>query len=293
MTTDAAPDLIIPVDKPIGPTSHDVVARARRALGTRRIGHTGTLDPFASGLLILCVGGATRLVEYLTGLTKRYHATARLDAFTDTDDGTGQRITETDAWRSVSREAVESALGEMVGEQLQTPPAYSAKKLAGRRAYEIVRSGEVPELAPVSVHIYQLELKRFELPGIEFEVECSSGTYVRAIARDLGLRLGTGGYLTELRRTGIGNTTIVQAITLDELSDPERVRAASILPADALPHLARIDVDENEAKRLRFGQAIPHPASKGEVLIMYNRELLAVGFSDGLSVRPRKVLQAG
>lgn len=291
MKTDAAGDLILPVDKPVGPTSHDVVARARRALGTRRVGHTGTLDPFASGLLILCVGGATRLVEYLTGLPKGYRATARLDAFTDTDDATGQRIAENDAWRSLTCEKIEAALHGLQGDQLQMPPAYSAKKLAGRRAYEIARGGEVPELTPVPVHIHHIALTRCELPEIEFEVECSSGTYVRALARDLGVRLGAGGYLSELRRTSIGNTSIDQAISLDDLADAVRVRAAAIAPADALPQIARIEVDEDEARRLRFGQAIAHPAVPGEVLIMHDGQLLGVGFSDGLGVRPRKVLQ--
>jgi len=292
MKTDGAADLIIPVDKPVGPTSHDVVAIARRALGTRRIGHTGTLDPFASGLLILCVGRATRLVEYLTGLPKGYHATARLDAFTGTDDATGEHVAANDVWRTLTRGSVEAALEAMLGEQQQVPPAYSAKKLEGRRAYEIARAGEVPALAPVTVRIDRIQLTRFDLPEIEFDVACSSGTYIRAIARDLGVRLGTGGYLSALRRTSIGAVSIDQAISLEELTDRERVDSAAIAPVDALPQFARVDVNDEEARRLRFGQTIPHPAPPGEVLIMHNRELLGIGFSNGSNLRPRKVLHS-
>jgi tRNA pseudouridine55 synthase len=187
---------ILPVDKPVGPTSHDVVATARRALGMRRIGHTGTLDPFASGLLLLCVGPATRLAEYLSGLPKSYTGTMRLGVVTATDDPEGEILEVNEDWRSLRREQVDRALRSQEGARLQWPPKFSAKKIQGKRAYAIARSGGEVQPEPVPVQIYRAEVTRFDPPEVEFEVDCSTGTYIRAIARDVGKDVGVGAHLT-------------------------------------------------------------------------------------------------
>src|SRR3954470_7378446 len=191
----AAPNGVLPVDKAVGPTSHDAVAAVRRALKTREVGHTGTLDPFASGLLLVCVGRATRLAEYLTGLPKTYVATMRLGEATDTDDLTGEVIHSSDAWRSLSKDAIADALRAQVGTIQQLPPSYSAKKVAGERLYAAARRGETVERKPVAVTIHSIRVLGIDLPDVEFEVECGAGTYIRAIARDTGAALGVGGHL--------------------------------------------------------------------------------------------------
>jgi tRNA pseudouridine(55) synthase len=208
---------VIPVDKPAGPTSHDVVAMTRRALGTRRVGHTGTLDPFATGLLLVCVGSATRLAEYLTGLPKSYTATLRLGESTDTDDFEGTVVRSNAKWRSTSREDVVRALERQQGEILQVPPRYSAKKVEGKRSYAVAREGGDMALSPVPVTIHAIRVTRFNPPDVEFEVDCSRGTYIRAIARDAGDELGVGAHLVALRRTRIrdGRGAVVTVGTFD------------------------------------------------------------------------------
>lgn len=284
---------VLPVDKPEGVTSHDVVAAARRALGTRRIGHTGTLDPFASGLLLLCVGPATRLAEYLIGLPKAYRATLRLGITTDTDDRTGEVVEESAGWQGLSREAVEAALETQRGRIRQVPPAYSAKKVAGRRAYDRARRGETVELAPVEVEIYRLEVVSIDLPEVVFEVECSSGTYIRAIARDVGAVLGVGGHLATLRRTRIGRHDVQDAVPLSRLDDASAVQSAWLSPLDALSHMPRIDVDAEDAAALRNGRRIRRPDRDAPeyvpLAIAYQEELLAVGDIEEGRLRPRKV----
>src|SRR5690606_5028509 len=172
---------VLPVDKPAGPTSHDVVAQARRALGERRIGHTGTLDPFASGLLLLCVGRATRIAEYLTDMPKAYRATMRLGAATDTDDATGSVVAESDAWRTLDDATIRAAFAAEAGRRPQRPPAYSAKKIAGERAHRLARRGEIVELPDVDIEVHAIEVIAIALPEITFHVRCSSGTYIRSI----------------------------------------------------------------------------------------------------------------
>jgi tRNA pseudouridine55 synthase len=247
---------VLPVDKPEGPTSHDVVARARRALGTRKIGHTGTLDPFASGLLVLCVGRATRLAEYLTGLPKSYVAEARLGVETDTLDREGRVVSETDGWEGLTREEIESAAAELVGEIEQVPPQFSAKKVGGEAMHRKARRGEVVELASVPVTIHALDVEEVYLPTVTFAVRCSSGTYVRALARDLGERLAVGAHLTGLRRTSVGDHDVGRAVSLDDLDTPGVVARARMSPVEALGHLPRIEVDAEAARRIRHGQRI-------------------------------------
>ena len=284
-------NFVLPVDKPVGPTSHDVVARARRALGEKRVGHTGTLDPFASGLLLLCVGRATRLAEFLSGLDKTYIADVMLDAFTDTDDRTGQRITETDAWRLIDEARVREALAHFTGTISQVPPAYSAKKVQGERSYRAARRGEELELQPVQVTIHSLRLLHYAPPLVRVEVDCSSGTYIRALARDIGAFLGTGGYLLELRRTRVGEFGVERAVTLERLEDPDAVSAHAIRPLDALRHIPRVDVDAVTVDRLRHGQRVPieQPVEEGTVAVASDNELIAIAtMKDGV-LHPRKV----
>jgi tRNA pseudouridine55 synthase len=210
-------DGVLVVDKPRGPTSHDVVDRVRRALRTRRAGHTGTLDPFATGVLPVCVGRATRLARFLSGGEKEYVATVRLGFATTTDDLTGEPLGAR-APADVAPAALAGALGSLVGSFDQVPPAFSAKHAGGRRLYELARRGEaVPRPAtPVTVHAIRL-LGR-EGDAVEIAVRCSAGTYVRALARDLGDRLGTGAHLTALRRTRSGPFDLSQSVSGDDLA---------------------------------------------------------------------------
>ena len=287
--TEAA-SFVVPVDKPEGPTSHDVVAIARRAFGTRRIGHTGTLDPFASGLLLLCVGNATRISEYLTDLPKTYRATARLDGRTLTDDNTSEVMEPSDRWQHLNIDQVKDALQSQVGEIMQMPPQYSAKKIAGERAYEIARRGDVAALVANPVTIYDITLLSADLPEIVFDVECSSGTYIRAIARDVGALLGTGGYLTKLRRTSIGKHDVAQAVAANELADKEKVKRAALTAVQALSHLPAIELDEAQERAIRFGQSIETTArSKGPLQLVREEKLVAIAEADGTRIRPRKV----
>ena len=286
---------VLPVDKPAGPTSHDVVARARRALGTRRVGHTGTLDPFATGLLLLCVGPATRLSQYLTGLDKTYEATAVLGARTETDDPEGAVVASDDRWRGLSREEVEAALAARVGRQSQVPPAFSAKKVGGEAAHRKARRGEAVALEAAEVEVYEAGLLELALPEVRFRVRCSSGTYVRALARDLGGDLGTGAHLSALRRTGVGPFSVEGALSLEALDDRAAVAAAWVSPARALAHLPAVEVSADEAARLAHGQAL-RPASGaapagGPVAAVREGELVAVGEMEEGALRPRKVFQ--
>ncbi len=291
-----APELtgVLPVDKPEGPTSHDIVARARRALGTRRIGHTGTLDPFASGLLLLCLGRATRIAEYLTGLDKTYQARARLGAVTDTDDRTGAVLAQSDAWRTLDAAGVEAAARALEGPQLQVPPAYSAKKVEGERMYRRARRGEEVELPAVPVTVHRIEVLGLELPDVDFEVECSSGTYIRALARDLGERLGTGAHLTALRRTRVGAVDVGLAVPADRLDDAEAVRAAWLSSADALAHLPRVEVSAGQAGELAHGGPIFAPAelpADTPIAVAEGGDLVAIAEYIAGMLRPRKVFR--
>ncbi|MGE0456515.1 MAG: tRNA pseudouridine(55) synthase TruB [Vicinamibacteria bacterium] len=204
------------VDKPRGPTSHDVVARVRRALGMRRAGHTGTLDPFATGVLVVCLGRATRLARFLAEGDKLYEAEVRLGFATSTDDLEGEPLGPL-RQPEISREAVLAACARLVGSHLQRPPAFSAKRVGGRRAYALARAGRPTQPDPVPVTVHALELLAFEGSRLEFRVRCSPGTYVRALARDLGEALGTGAHLGALRRTESGGFALEEALPLDQI----------------------------------------------------------------------------
>ncbi|MDX1495898.1 MAG: tRNA pseudouridine(55) synthase TruB [Longimicrobiales bacterium] len=293
-----AGDYVLPVDKPEGPTSHDVVAMARKALGTRKIGHTGTLDPFASGLLVLCVGRATRLAEYLTGLEKSYVARARLGVTTDTLDREGDVVEERDGWQDLTRKRIEEGLSAFVGEVRQVPPQFSAKKVGGEAMHRKARRGETVALDPVPVTIHSMELLAVELPDITFAVRCSTGTYVRALARDVGQRLGVGAHLTELRRTRVGAFSVDDALTVEDLEDADRVASARIVPADAMSHLPRVELDDAGAARIRHGQRVPVPAASlpgaaiGAVIAVLDDDLVAVARLEDGVLRPSKVFPA-
>jgi tRNA pseudouridine55 synthase len=289
---------ILPVDKPVGPTSHDVVAMARRALKTRRIGHTGTLDPFASGLLLLCLGPSTRLAEYVAAQPKSYVATMRLGTVTDTDDHLGEPLRTSEGWSEVTEEEVRAALDGQLGEIQQIPPRFSAKRVAGERMYDVARRGEHVELSPVTVTVREIELLAFSPPEVRFRVDCSSGTYIRAIARDVGAALGVGAHLTQLRRTRIGTHDVGEAIPVDRLDEAEAVEAALLPPSAAVSHLPRVPVDTEAQQALRHGGSVPlddfekrdeQDFSGPIALVSPEGELLAIGERVGGRVQPRKV----
>ena len=253
-------DGVLVVDKPAGPTSHDVVDHVRRSLRLRRVGHTGTLDPFATGVLPVCVGKATRLARFLAAGEKTYHATARLGFATTTDDGTGTPLS---APREVSvdRAQVEAAARTLVGEQMQVPPAYSAKRSGGERLYDLARRGVAVERLPVRVVVYALDVRRAEGAEVEMEVRCAPGTYVRAIARDLGERLGTGAHLVALRRIRSGTFGEETAVSWDDV--PVRGREALVPMAGLLPDLPAVTVTGEGERALRFGRDLAAPLLVG------------------------------
>ncbi len=261
-----AADGVVVVDKPAGWTSHDVVARMRRLAATRKVGHAGTLDPMATGVLVVGVGKATRLLTYLTGADKAYDATIRLGATTVTDDAEGDLLAVTDAG-AVTREAVDAGVRALTGEIQQVPSAVSAIKVAGERAYARVRAGEAVELAarPVTVARFDvLDVRPAGLEGaavldVDVAVVCSSGTYVRALARDLGTALGVGGHLTALRRTRVGGFGLDVARTLDELAaEPEDEALPVLALADAAAATFPVRaLEAHEVTELGHGRPIP------------------------------------
>ena len=222
-------DGVLVVDKPAGPTSHDIVDRARRALRTRRVGHTGTLDPFATGVLVLCVGRATRLARFLAAGDKAYRATVRLGFATTTDDVTGDPLGE-ERPVAIADARLGEALAGLVGRFDQVPPTFSARQVGGRRSYELARRGEAVARGATPVTIHALELVARDGHTLELDVRCSAGTYVRALARDLGERLGTGAHLVALRRTRSGAFDIAEAVSGDEL----RGAAERLIPLSGL-----------------------------------------------------------
>jgi tRNA pseudouridine55 synthase len=247
---------LVVVDKPAGLTSHDVVARVRRLAGTRKVGHAGTLDPMATGVLVVGVGRATRLLGHLTLTEKRYDATVRLGASTTTDDADGEVVVEGDASR-LSEEELLEALVAFRGEIEQVPSSVSAVKVAGKPAYQRVREGERVELAPRRVTIHELAVHDLGSPGpvrdLRISVRCSSGTYIRAVARDLGAALGVGGHLLALRRTSVGPFGLEAARSLEQLADsfdvvPMGDAARACFPA--------VDLTEDQAVDVRVGRPL-------------------------------------
>jgi tRNA pseudouridine55 synthase len=267
-------DGILVIAKPAGPTSHDVVALVRRLAATRRVGHGGTLDPFASGVLPLFLGRATRLVEYHLGDRKGYRATVCFGASSTTDDLEGELVPS--AAPAPSRAAVEGALGGFIGPISQRPPAYSAIKVAGRRAYAMARAGEHVELASREVTIHRLELLDWDgtdpdRPIAVVDVECSAGTYIRALARDLGRAVGSAAYLGALVRTASGPFRLDGAVSLDRAretaADGQERLAALLLPVDAgLDELPELVVTDDEVRAIARGQFVRPKATDVTVL---------------------------
>ena len=304
-------DGVLIIDKPPGMTSHDIVARARHILRERRVGHTGTLDPFATGVLVILVGKATRLAQFLSEVDKEYEAIIRLGYSTDTGDRTGTPIAGPQSQPGNWSEAeIEAALKTFRGEIDQVPPMYSAKKVKGKKLYELARRGESVERKPVPVCIYEFEAIRPEgrlikdnLDGtfdFHARVACSSGTYVRTLAEDFGKRLYVGAHLAELRRTRVGDFQINQAITLDQLKVHfgEESLGSVMLPLNAaLSRLPFVHLSAEDVRRANHGREVTVAGSgwaDGENVKMCNaqEQLIAVGQYDANAKRlhPRVVL---
>jgi len=274
------------LDKPAGITSHDAVQRVRRAFGTRAVGHTGTLDPFATGLLVALVGRATRLARFVEGQAKTYLAEARLGFATDTDDATGTALGGSAPVR-VSEAEVRAALESFRGAQAQRPPAFSAKHVGGERSYRLARRGAAVELPAVAVDVTEVEFLELAGDRVRFRVTVSAGTYVRALARDLGERLGCGAHLVALRRERIGRLSVMDAVPLDALGPDTPL----LPPLAVLPELPLRALDAAEADAVRHGRAIAGTAESGTVGLALDGALLAIGeAADGL-IQPRVVLE--
>ncbi|MFC4139035.1 MULTISPECIES: tRNA pseudouridine(55) synthase TruB [unclassified Microbacterium] len=257
---------ILLVDKPSGLTSHDVVARVRRAFGTRKVGHAGTLDPMATGLLVIGIEGATRLLTYIVGADKTYEATIRLGQVTSTDDAEGEIVSQADAG-DVTASAIAAGIAALTGEISQVPSSVSAIKVDGRRAYDRVRAGEQVELAARDVTVSRFEVLAERRSGgvvdLDVVVDCSSGTYIRALARDLGAGLGVGGHLTALRRSRVGDFDVADAVTVEQLSD-----AVPMTPAAAAECvLPVLTVTADEARDLRHGKRLFGQATRLSALL--------------------------
>jgi tRNA pseudouridine55 synthase len=312
-------DGLLIIDKPAGLTSHDVVDRVRRILHERRVGHTGTLDPFATGGLIVLVGRATRLSQFLSGAEKEYLAVVRFGYSTDTGDFTGKPTSELSEHPTQnsplkwSDREIETALESLRGEIDQLPPMYSAKKHAGRKLYELARRGKTVERTSVRVKVIEFEALRCGgqflkdngdgTVDLAVRVVCSAGTYVRTLAETLGQRLGSGAHLAELRRTRAGEFSIASALTLEQLKEKvdEEALATILLPPDAaLRGMPFVDLTEHDAQRVRQGIAISlsqHSggvAAHGDNVRMRDEAgtLVAVGCYDAVSksLQPRVVL---
>jgi tRNA pseudouridine55 synthase len=310
-------DGVLIIDKPAGMTSHDVVAQVRNLVGERRVGHTGTLDPFATGVLVVLVGRATRLAQFLSGAEKEYEAVIRLGYATDTGDITGVPVEEsharTQSPQSIREEDFETALASLRGEIEQTPPMYSAKKIAGRKLYEFARRGEEVERKPVRVTVSEFEAiaRDGELiianddgsHDLKVRVLCSAGTYIRTLAEDFGKRLGLGAHVASLRRTRAGRFTIAGAFALEQLSElagSVKIGTALISPDAAIAHLPAANLRDDDVSRTLHGidmqiddaeaSSWPH----GQVVRMRDAggDLIAVGIYDRerMTVHPSVVV---
>ncbi len=264
------------------------MARVRRALGERQVGHTGTLDPFATGLLLVLVGRATRLARFLTALDKRYTGVIALGSTTETDDKTGAPIATSEQYRDLTDADLSAAAAGLVGTYRQRPPPYSAKKVAGQRAHRLARRGVPLDLAPRDVVVHQLTLGPRHCAAVAFSATVSSGTYVRALARDLGDALGCGAHLHALRRTAIGPFDVADAASLDALAEGAvRLRA----PREAVPHLPTVALDAARRADVLHGRPVATDAGYGgAVALVADDELVAVAVPGRGGLQPRVVL---
>jgi tRNA pseudouridine55 synthase len=290
---------VLVVDKPVGMTSHDVVQAIRNGTGLRRAGHTGTLDPRASGVLVILVGPAVRLSEFVSASDKRYQAIIRLGSTTDTFDADG-KFTRSDSPVNVTEEQFEKVLSTFVGEIEQTPPPYSAVKVQGRKAYEMARQGEEVDLAPRKITVHHLEVLEWAPPEVVIDVHCSSGTYVRSLANDLGTALGCGAYLVGLRRTKSGRFSLRDATPLRKLQ--EAFHAGNwyqyLIPAaEALAEWPAVELNPDEVENVRHGHRVKAAAeaqpgmvrgvsTQGELVALMD---LVTGETGDLQWQPTKV----
>ncbi len=278
------------IDKPPGPTSHDIVASVRRRLGRGvKVGHAGTLDPFARGVLVVCAGRATRLADYVQVQPKRYRAIMRLGATSTTDDPEGEITPDPSAARP-DEAAVRRVVATFVGEIDQVPPAHSAVHVNGQRAYKLARAGKDVTLTGRPVVIYSIDVLRWDWPHLELDVRCGSGTYIRAIARDIGKALRTGGYCEALTRSAVGEFELARAV------DPDALEPARDLlpPTLALGDMPKVVIDESQRHRLRNGNMIelPEPTCGDKVALLDSEgNLLALTEprADGWKLQPTKV----
>jgi tRNA pseudouridine55 synthase len=273
---------------PDGPTSHDVVDTVRRAVGTDRVGHLGTLDPFAAGLLVIVVGRATRLAPFAAAWAKAYEGVIRLGATTATDDATGATVATSEAWHALDRARVEEALAAFRGAYDQRPPAYSAVKVAGERAYRRARRGEGVVLRPRRVDVTELELESFTPPDVGFRATVSGGTYLRSLARDVGEALGCGAHLATLRRTRVGAFRLADAVAPDEVT----ARALRD-PAELVRDLPARDLDDAGRAAVVHGRPVSvadGTRETGNVALFWSGQLVAVAERVGEVLKPRVVV---
>lgn len=277
-------DGILLLDKPVGMTSNAALGRVKRILGISKAGHTGTLDPMASGLLVVCFGEATKVSGFLLDADKSYRAECRLGAVTDTDDAEGEVIERAHV-PALTAAAIEPVLAGFRGDIEQVPPMYSALKHRGKRLYELARAGETIARPPRRVHIHHLALEGLEGERLTLAVRCSKGTYIRSLARDIGRALGCGAYLSALRRVHSDPFDIADAIGLDELEALDRaaVRGRLLPPDRALQHLPAIVLDSHHAARLRQGQRLAglEAGHRGRVRVYGPDEFIGIGEMDG------------
>jgi tRNA pseudouridine55 synthase len=276
------PDGLLLVDKPQGVTSHDAVAAVRRALGTKKVGHAGTLDPMATGLLLIGVGRATRLLRFLGGLTKTYEGTARLGVETTTLDADGEVTRE--ALVDVSEDRVRAAMGSLVGDSMQVPPAYSAVKVGGRKLYEAARDGEPLEAPPRRIHVESFDLVAFDGRDVGFRVVCGGGTYVRVLAADVGEALGCGAHLTALRRTAIGGFLVRDASPPEAPGPP--------LPLErTVAHLPELGLGPVEAEAARHGRILGPAGIVGPYAVTdADGGLIGIWEDEGAKAKPLMVM---
>lgn len=283
------------LDKPQGLSSHSAVHRLRKMTGEERVGHAGTLDPMATGVLLILLGSAVRLSEWIVAHDKKYRATVKLGVETDTYDATGN-VTTTRVV-NVSENEIVAALGNFVGKQNQIPPAHSAIQIQGKRAYKLARQGVEIEMQPRAIEIFSIEHVTIENDLVAFDVHCSKGTYIRSLAHDLGAKLGAGAHLAALRRTASGTFSLAQSLTLEQVGDAVTRGELEkyLLPMDlAIPQFDAVYLNQTETRAIRNGQFIPAPSNLTTPLVRaYDEHKFFFAILERISdnqLRPKKVL---
>ncbi|MGB0647454.1 MAG: tRNA pseudouridine(55) synthase TruB [Bradymonadia bacterium] len=276
---------VLLVDKPSGPTSFDVIRQVRKAMHMKKVGHTGTLDPMASGLMVLCLGEATRVVQYLTATDKTYEATVELGVESDTYDAEGEinRLVTAEQASAISTDVVREALSTFSGWIEQVPPAFSAIKVDGERLYAKARRGEEVTVPSRQVRIDRCDLLRRSGPDLSLRISCSKGTYIRSISHDLGRRLGCGGLLTSLRRTHVGQLDVSQAVSLDEIQSLEKTEIVErcLSVGEALAEYPKVTMSWDNAKKLRFGQTLISSELPERDFLAYDPNFVLIALMQG------------